>query len=115
MAPLKDGDIRNAYIEALGPLRRRNFVVWRPLAADWLRENLDDWLQVDVAKLMYDYIKSGGEIDQVVETRPPWKYDHDFRYDVRPSISGRKIYLETVLDEQAPGGPTILIVNMKYA
>ncbi len=114
MAPLKDPDIRNAFSEALGPLKRRNFVDWRPLAAGWLRENLEGWTQQDVAKLMYEHIKAGEEIDQVVETRPPWKDENDFHYDFRPFIDGRKIYLETLIDQRSPG-PTVLIVNMKYA
>ncbi len=114
MAPLKDTDIRDAFLEALGPLKRRNFVDWKPLASEWLVKNLEGSSQLDFARLMYEHVSNGNEIDQVVETRDPWRHSHDFHYDFRFSIDGQKIYIESLLDQRSPG-PVLQIVNMKNA
>jgi len=48
---------------------------------------------------------------QVRETREHWRDAHDFHYDFRFKIDGRKIYIETVIDVSRMG-PTVTIVNM---
>lgn len=61
--------------------------------------------------MMHEHIESGGEVDQVVERREPWRDRYGYHYDFRFSISGRKIYIETVLDVTSTG-PTVTVVNM---
>jgi len=47
---------------------------------------------------MRKHVLAGGKIDQVEEKRPEyvtWR----FHYDLRLPISGRRVYIETVLDQ----------------
>jgi len=63
---------------------------------------------------MFVYVRDGGEIDQVRETRSNWSSLHDFHYDFRIEIEGRARYIETRLkDESRFQPPVIYVVNMK--
>jgi hypothetical protein len=59
----------------------------------------------------------GGEIDKVVETRPEWNF-YSHHYDLRPTINGRLIYVETRLeykDPADPDDPIVFVVNIHPA
>ncbi|HOB73401.1 MAG TPA: hypothetical protein PKG54_02645 [Phycisphaerae bacterium] len=61
---------------------------------------------------MAEYVASGGEIDQIEETRPEYVACR-FHYDLRLPIGERRVYIETVLDEaDEPEDCTIWVVNM---
>jgi hypothetical protein len=51
---------------------------------------------------MWEYVNSGGEIDEVPETRPNWVDDFEFHYDLRFKIQGKKVYVETRLHYRPP-------------
>jgi hypothetical protein len=67
-----------------------------------------------VGEEMFRYVEAGGPIDQVSETRPQWS-EHRFHYDFRISISGRQVYIETILVEDDPEDPTIHVVSIHDA
>lgn len=111
MAPLKDDLIRDAFLEALSNWNRSGYVDWRRVPSEWMRKNIDGHTLQSVAGLMFLHVLAGGEIDQVRETREPWRNVHDLQYDFRFRIGGRKIYIETVIDISKMG-PTVTIVSM---
>jgi hypothetical protein len=61
---------------------------------------------------MRKHVLAGGKIDQVEEKRPEyvtWR----FHYDLRMPISGRRVYIETVLIQANDiEDCTIIVVNM---
>jgi hypothetical protein len=88
-------------------------VQWKRLAADWMRKNLENLSQQALNELILDHISSGGQVDQVEETRE--EYLHcQHHYDFRMPILGRAVYVETVLTEQKMG-PVVTIVNIHDA
>jgi len=111
MAPLANRDILNAFREALSEWKYDGYVVWKPIATEWLRKNIEGEDMRSVSRMMHEHVEAGGEIDQVVERRERWQDQHEFHYDFRFSISGRKVYIETVLDVTSTG-PTVTVVNM---
>ena len=54
---------------------------------------------------------AGGEVDQVKERRPEWN-DHEYHYDLRLEIQGRRRYVESLLLDRDPTDPTVLIVSI---
>jgi len=67
-----------------------------------------------IAELIYRHFDSGGQIDQVNETREEW-LDFKFHYDLRLTIAERRIYIETVLLSEDPDDPEIQVVNIHEA
>ena len=60
---------------------------------------------------MNDFCRTGGVIDQVPERRPEyanWPYHYDFRLQ----LAGKRIYIETILQDDDPKDPTIRIVSI---
>lgn len=111
MAPLTDPDTLTAFREVLREWRCDGYVVWKRRAGEWLAKKLDDVDQRTVSRMMHEHVESGGKIDQVVEKREEWRNKYEYHYDVRFSIFGRRIYIETVLDVSR-AGPTVTVVNM---
>ena len=59
-----------------------------------------------------------GEIDQVKETRENWREIWEWHFDLRPTIDGVKLYVETRLDPESFASrkePTIKIFQIKPA
>ena len=111
MVRLSDPKILDLFEEALSEWNCDGFVVWKKRATEWLEINIEGHTQKYVAKMMYEHFQQGGEIDQTRERREPYNSFYEFHYDFRFPIEGRKIYIETVLDETSTG-PVITIVNM---
>jgi hypothetical protein len=60
-------------------------------------------------------VASGGQIDDVRETRPEWRDQHEFHYDLRFTIQDQPVYVETRLNYREPFAPDeswILVVNI---
>ena len=116
MARLTDPEILTCYRNALANWRYAGFVDYAPLAIDWLEREFRD-AERDFTKMLHDFVQAGGEIDQVVETRPEWTtYSHHF--DLRPTAGGRVLYVETRLDytdPSDPDNPVITVVNIHPA
>jgi hypothetical protein len=59
-----------------------------------------------------------GEIDQVKEEREPWRDHWEWHYDLRPTINGIKVYVETRLYPESFSSrvdPRIEVVQIKPA
>lgn len=116
MAKLTDPEILTCYRNALANWNYAGFVEFSPLAAEWLRKELRESQKV-FSRRLHDFVAAGGEIDQVVETRPEWNtWSH--HYDLRPTVSGRVLYVETRLrysDPADPDDPVITVVNIHVA
>ena len=111
MARLEDERILAVFRDALAEWNCDGFVVWKRRPTEWVDENLDGHTTTLVALQMYKHVQQGGEIDQVRERRPEYADRYEFHYDFRFAIGGRRVYIETVLDETRTG-PTITIVSM---
>ena len=113
MPPLRDAEtiakFRLAFEE-----RNSGGVLWKKLAAHWVRKNLDGCNRFTVDSLIYNHIVDCGEIDEVQETREDYRHLHKCHYDFRISIRARRIYIETVLSEGRMG-PTVTVVNIHDA
>ena len=116
MAKLTDPEILKCYCNALANWRFSGFIDFSPLAADWLRREVKE-SQRDFARRLCDFVHAGGEVDQVLETRPEWtSWSH--HYDLRPTVNGRVLYVETRIlysDPSDPDNPVIKVVNIHLA
>src|SRR5262245_56331677 len=95
MPPLADPELLARYLAVLSEWHVTGFVDYKDTAREWIKKNLPDQTLKDVAKLMYNHVAAGGQIDQVPERRPEWN-DRDFHYDLRVSIGGKLRYIETL-------------------
>ena len=115
MPPLTDPERLQCYRNALKNWRYTNYIVFERLAWDWLRSNLPrTYSQRQIARLLHEYVEAGGVIDEVNETRNPWRNFYAFHHDLRVTIGGRLVYFETRLDYKNPNDPddpTIRVVN----
>jgi len=117
MARLTDPEKLRCYKNALSNYKFSGYVNFTQVAWEWLRRNLDGYTQKRFAELLLEYVEEGGEIDEVVETRPEWSR-HRYHYDLRPVVEGRRLYVETRLfcqDPSDPDDPTIYVVNIHEA
>ena len=115
MAPLSDPRILAAFKRALEEgLRYAGYVTWRPRAQEWVRTELPNVTLKGIAELIYRHVDSGGQIDQVKETREEG-LDFKCHYDLRLTIAERRIYIETVLLSEDPDDPEIQVVNIHEA
>ena len=112
MAPLTDPERLRHYRWVLAQWQCTGYVTWTRLAEEWVRKNLDGFTPKGIAQLMSDHVASGGEIDEVPETRPEWS-EHEFHHDLRFRIGDRLIYIETrLLMERDVEDSTINVVNV---
>jgi hypothetical protein len=114
--PLTDPTRLRAYNDALANWAFEGFVRFEltPTAYAWIKRELDNVSLKDVARQMHEYVNAEGEVDEVRETRPEWS-DHEFHYDLRFTIEGKPVYIETRLEFTLPLVPdnsTIVVVNI---
>jgi hypothetical protein len=122
VAKLTDPEKIQCYCNALANWRYDGFIQFKPRALEELDRELNGMAQREFRRLLFDFVKNGGEIDQVVEsrdieTREDWIGD-GFHYDLRPVMGGKRIYIETLLeyrDSTDPDDPVIRIVRIKPA
>jgi hypothetical protein len=118
MPLLTDPEKLTCYKNALANWRYDGFMTFTKDAMRWLHQKMPSWSTREIAKLLYEYVAAGGEIDQQPETRDYWKTLHDYHYDVRVLIAGQLIYFETRLsyrDPSDPDDPLIDVVNIHEA
>lgn len=117
MARLTDPEKLGCFTNAISNWRYAGYVTFTRLADEWLRRGLDGFSQRRFAELLFEHINGGGEIDEVVETRPEWSM-HSHHYDLRPTVEGRTLYVETRLiyaDPNDPDDPVVHVVNIHPA
>lgn len=117
MAQLTDPETLACYRSALANWKFRGFMVFSRIAEEWLRKYLKGMSQISFAHMLHEFVEDGGEIDQVVETRQEWStYSH--HYDLRPTVNGQVLYVETLLDSHNgpdPDDSIITVVNIHLA
>ena len=92
-----------------------DYIQWKKLPEDWLGTSIPNVTKKFVHQLMVERAKSIGEIDQVPETRPEY-LRWPFHYDLRISVFGRRVYVETRFEqEQDVEDCTIWVVNFHDA
>lgn len=117
MATLTDPQILRCYTCALKNWKYEGYVNFKRIAQEWVRANFGEFDLKEVARLLYEHVGNGGEIDQQTETRPEWT-DSEYHYDLRVPIAGRLIYFETLLeydDPNDPDDPYITVVSVHDA
>jgi hypothetical protein len=117
MAPLTNPERLRAYENALSNWSFEGYV--EPELTDqayhWIRQILGDFEIKELFRLMYEYVRAGGEVDEVRETRPEWSGSFEFHYDLRFPVRGKPVYVETRLKYRSPfipDEPTILVMNV---
>jgi hypothetical protein len=114
MARLTDTEILAKFQHALSQWQFTGYITWKPIARQWLEQNLEGQTTRYVGEEMFRFFAAGGEIDQVPETRPQWS-EHRFHYDFRMDIGGRLLYIETILVEDDPDDATLHVVSIHDA
>ncbi len=114
MPRLQDPVILAQYRSALANWRVTGYVDWKEIARAWIRKHLGDCEPRQIARLMFEHVENGGEIDQVPEQRPEWK-DWPYHYDMRISLGSRLLYIETILLDDDPDDPVIRVVSIHDA
>jgi hypothetical protein len=109
----QEGRLR-CYRNALRNWNFRGYVRLTTRAEEWILSELGV-VSREVAHELYRHVEAGGEIDEQEERRPEY-IAHEFHYDLRVNIGGRRVYFETVLivdrDADDPDDPTILVVSV---
>jgi hypothetical protein len=114
VARREDPVILARYLSALANWRYTGYVEWKEVALAWVKKQLGSVALRALSEQMYKYVAAGGEVDQVPERRPEWN-DYDFHYDVRLPLGDRLLYIETLLRDEDPNDPTILVVSIHDA
>ena len=120
MPKLTDPETLHHYCSALSSYKYEGYVIFAKEARDWLRIEMPGWTQRGFAQILHDFVRGGGEIDQVEETREHWSGEYAYHYDLRPLVKGRRrcLYVETRLVPDFPkkrDNPYILIANIHDA
>jgi hypothetical protein len=92
-------------------------VIFKRRALEWLRSELAEYSVGEIVRFLQGHVVSGGNLDKVVERRLEYVH-HEFHYDMRVSIGGRRVYFESILsceDVEDPDSFTIVVVNAKDA
>src|SRR5262245_12991839 len=114
MPPLTDPVVLAQFQAVLANWNYTGFVLAKAVALDWIANERKGLTLKDVAKGMHDFLRSGGTIVQVRETRPEWNH-WPFHYDFRFPIGNRNVYIEVVLQDDDPSDPILLIVSIHDA
>lgn len=72
MARLTDPDISAKFQHALSQWRVTGYITWKPIARQWVEQNLEGWTTRAVGEEMFHYFQAAGDIDQTREKRPEW-------------------------------------------
>jgi hypothetical protein len=117
MARLTDPDTLARYKQALAEWQVEGAIVLKGRAPDGLRTILEGGTEGYFKEALFRYVcEENGEIDQVKEDRHPWRDYWEWHYDLRPTISGVKLYVETRLFPESFSSreePIIHVVQIK--
>src|SRR5262245_11177269 len=119
MARLTDPDILARYKQALSEWKVKGSIELEKDAPDGLRTTLEGVTVEFFKEALYRFVcQDNGEIDQVKEQREPWRKKWEWHYDLRPTINGVKVYVETRLFPESFSSreePIIYVVQIKPA
>ncbi len=120
MARLTDPDILARYRHALTEWKVEGYIVLKKDAYEGLRTTIPGVPEKVFGEALYRFVcEENGEIDQVKETRN-WEPCNrwEYHYDLRPTIDGVKVYVETRLYPESFSSrdePEIHVVHIKPA
>jgi hypothetical protein len=92
MASLTNPEVLAKFRHALCEWNCTGYITWKPVAREWVERNLEGLTTRAIGEELFRHAKTGGEIDQVEESRREWS-DCRFHYDFRISIEGRLLYI----------------------
>jgi hypothetical protein len=119
MARLSDPDILARYKQALADWQLEGAIELDGRAAEGLRTTLAGVTAKSFKEALHRFVcLENGEIDQVKEEREPWRNYWEWHYDLRPTINGVKLYIETRLHPESFSShqePIIRVVQIKPA
>ena len=119
MARLTDPEILARYNQALKDWDVTGTVELIGRAHDGLRTTLEGVREIEFKEALYCFVyEENGKIDQVKEERESWRNDWEWHFDLRPTINGKKIYVETRLFPESFSSraePILYIVQIKEA
>ncbi|HEY7327896.1 MAG TPA: hypothetical protein VH592_09665 [Gemmataceae bacterium] len=119
MVHLTDPDILARYRQALADWAVEGAIVLKGRAAEGLRTTLEGMTEKYFSEALYRFVcEENGEIDQVKEEREPWRNHWEWHYDLRLTINGVKLYVETRLYPESFSSrhdPIIQVVQIKPA
>ena len=113
MARLTNPTLLSRFRQVLSSWNFTGYITWKEVARQWVQANLQELTPRAIGELMFNYFESGGEIDEVPETRPEWdtvKYHYDFRIPIKDE----RIYIETILNLDEPDDPILHVVSIHY-
>jgi hypothetical protein len=117
MARLTDPDILARYQQALSEWAVKGAIELEGRAHEGLRTTLEGVTVKEFKEDLYRFVcQENGEIDQVKEEREQWRKQWEWHYDLRPTINGVKLYVETRLHPESfasTADPTVLVVQIK--
>ncbi len=117
MARLTDPDILARYTQALTEWKVEGAIELEGRAAEGLRTTLEGVTVRHFKERLHHYVcVEGGEIDQVREERQLWRGKWEWHFDLRPTINGVKLYVETRLFPESFSSkdePIIYVVQIK--
>ena len=117
MARLTDPVLLARYQQALADWSIEGAVELIGRAHEGLRTTLEGVMEKYFKEALYQFVcEQGGEIDQVKEQREPWCKDWEWHYDLRPTINGVRVYVETRLFPESSSSdkePIIYVVQIK--
>lgn len=117
MPALIDPTRLEAYKDALGNWNVSDYIQFEltEQAYRWIRRKLDSVTLKEIGRLMNEHVRVGGEVDEVIETRPEWSSLYEFHHDIRMTIANEPVYIETRLNYRLPlvrDESWILVVNV---
>lgn len=119
MVRLTDPDLLARYKQALSDWNVEGAVVLKGLAPNGLRTTVEGVTEKFFKEALYRFVcEANGEIDQVKEEREPWREHWEWHFDLRPTIHGIKLYVETRLFPESFSSrdePIIHVVQIKPA
>src|SRR5690242_2423324 len=119
MPRLTDPEILARYKQALADWKVEGAIELQGRAPEGLAGSVDGVTVKYFKESLFRFVcEQDGEIDQVKELREPWRESWEWHYDLRPTIHGVKLYVETKLHPESlvsDREPTILVVQIKPA
>jgi hypothetical protein len=117
LPPLIDPIRLEAYQDALRNWSFSGYVHFEltETAIQWVKREFPNTSLREIGRLMHEYVATGGEIDEVRETRPLWSGRYEYHHDLRFTVHGKRVYIETRLRYPLPFVPddsSILVVNI---
>ena len=119
MARLTDPDILARYQQALTDWRIEGAIQLIGRAHAGLRTTVEGMTVQEFKEALYRFVcEQGGEIDRVKEQREPWREQWEWHFDLRPTLHGVTVYVETRLYPESLASneePIIKVVQIKPA